>query len=310
MLSQDRNDRALPTLITLLVVGILLMTFDVRLSGGGVVSVLRSGTQAIVAPLQEAASFVVNPVTDLIDDLSNVASLREQNAALSAELAETQAELVAVQDQLARLEHLESLYGLDTDEQAIGRTVANVIGIPDAFDSGIFIDKGTADGIVVGQPVIDTNGYVVGTVKSVGPSSATVVPITSSRAAVTVQVGTQVGTLTSQIATSEMRLEVFDAREPILEGDRVVTSAASVAYPAGLAVGLIVADAAPQTGSLLTAVEPFVDPEGLRLVVVLAWPPDPIDAAAGPVLTETTTTTDPVSPETSPTVATSVPEDS
>ncbi len=98
MLSRKRSDRALPTFITLLVVGVLLMTFDVRLEGGGVVGTLRTGTQAVVAPLQSAASRVVNPIADMVDSLSNIVSLREENAVLSAELAEAQADLVAVQD--------------------------------------------------------------------------------------------------------------------------------------------------------------------------------------------------------------------
>ena len=102
MLTTKRTDRALPTFITLLVVGVLLMTFDVRLDGGGVVGVLRSGTQAIVSPVQRLASYVVSPVSNALDSLSNVASLREQNAELSAELAEALAALVAVQDQIGR----------------------------------------------------------------------------------------------------------------------------------------------------------------------------------------------------------------
>ncbi len=294
MLTRDRNDRTLPTFVTLLVVGVLLMTFDVRLEGGGAVGVLRSGTQALLAPVQQAASFVVSPVADMIDSLSNVVSLREQNAALSKELAEAQAALVAVQDELARLGLLEELYSLDVGENEIGRTVANVIGRPDGFDAGFVIDKGTSDGVVVGQPVIDTSGFVVGTIKSAGPGSAIVVPITASREGVTVQIGAQVGKLSFQPASSEMRLEIFDAAEPVLTGDRVVTSAVSISYPAGLAVGEIVADVAPATGSIVAQVRPFVDPETLRLVVVLAWPPDPISAATddATVVTETTTTTE------------------
>lgn len=304
MLNRDRSDHALPTLITLLVVGILLMTFDVRLQGGGVVGVMRSGTQTIVSPIQQAASIVVNPVADMIDSLSNVASLREQNVALSAELAEAQAEIVAVQDQIARLELLEQLYSLDIDAEEIGRTVANVIGRPDAFDDAIIIDKGTRDGVVVGQPVIDTNGYVVGRVRSAAPGTATIVPITVSRSGVAVLVGTQVGQLTTQLFTSDMRLDIIVAREPVLAMARVVTSSASSAFPAGLGVGEILHDANPQNGSLTAQVRPFVDPDTLRLVVVLAWPPDPVSGVTRdtiPVEEATTTTT---LPEGSTTIST------
>jgi rod shape-determining protein MreC len=297
MLTSKKSDRALPTFISLLVIGVLLMTFDVRLEGGGVVGVLRTGTQNVISPLQSAASFVVSPVADALDSLSHVASLREENAALDAELADAQAQLVSVQDQLAKLELLERLYDLNFDEQQIGRTVAEVIGKPDPLDAALIINKGTADGVLVGQPVIDTSGYVVGTVKTASRHSSTVVPITASREGLTVLVGDQTGTLTSQpfsdTLTLTMNLDIFLATEAVLAGDRVLTSAVSTDYPAGLPVGEIVHDAAPETGSLTTTVQPFVDPDSLRVVVVLAWPPDPVTAATDdvPSIDETTTTT-------------------
>jgi rod shape-determining protein MreC len=296
MLTSKRSDRALPTFITLLVIGVLLMTFDVRLEGGGVVGVLRSGTQAIVSPLQRLAGYAVTPVANALDSLSNVASLQEQNAALAAELAEAQAGLVAVQDRLARLELLEQIYDLDAGEENVGRTIANVIG---SVDAALIIDKGTDDGVVVGQPVIDTNGYVVGTVKSTSPGSATILPITATREGLTVLIGSQTGTLVSRAFSSELSLEmdldVFDAREPVLAGDRVLTSAASTDYPAGLPVGEVLEDASPESTSLTTTVRPFVDPEALRFVIVLAWPPDPITAVTDDTVPEeegTTTTTE------------------
>jgi rod shape-determining protein MreC len=292
MLTAKKSDRALPTLITLLVVGVLLMTFDVRLDGGGVVGVLRTGTQAIVSPLQRLASYAVNPISNALDSLSNVASLREQNAELSAELAESQAALIAMQDQIAKLALLEQLYDLGDGGGQVGRTVANVIG---AVDAALIIDKGTSEGVLVGQPVIDTNGYVVGTVTTSSPGSATIVPITAERQGITVQTGSQTGALTSQAFSSEMTLtmvlDVFDAREPVLAGDRVVTSAGSTRYPAGLPVGEILENASPESTSLTTTVRPFVDPETLRLVVVLAWPPDPISAVTDDTVVEETTTT-------------------
>ena len=181
---------------------------------------------------------------------------------------------------------------MEASGDEIGRTVANVIGRPDAFDAALIIDKGTSAGVVVGQPVVDTNGYVVGTVKSTTRGSATIVPITAARQALTVMVGDQIGSLLSQVATNEMRLEVLDARDPVLAGDRVLTSAVSSNFPAGLPVGIVLEDAAPAIDVVGTKVETFVVPDTLRIVVVLAWPPDPITASSGeaPDNDETTTT--------------------
>jgi rod shape-determining protein MreC len=294
MLNAKPSDRALPTFITLLVIGVLLMTFDVRLAGGGVVGVLRSGTQEIVSPMQRIAAYVVTPIANALDSLSNVASLREQNAVLLTDLAEAEAALVAVQDDLAKLALLEQIYDLETDGGELGQTVANVIG---SVDAALIIDKGMDDGIVAGQPVIDPSGYVVGTVKTASTGSATILPITATntREGLTVLVGSQTGTLLSRPFSSELALEmdldVFDAREPVLAGDRVLTSAASTDYPAGLPVGEIIQDASPESTSLSTTVRPFVDAEALRFVVVLAWPPDPVTAATDDAVPEDTTST-------------------
>ncbi|HIE22125.1 MAG TPA: rod shape-determining protein MreC [Acidimicrobiia bacterium] len=291
MVSRDSRDRSLPTLITLLVLGVLLMTYSVRVSGGGVEGVLRSGTQTILAPFQKGVSYVLGPLAELIDSLGSVATLREENRVLRQELAEAEAGLIAVQDQLARLRLFEQLYGLEAAGSELGRTVANVIGRPDAFDAALIIDKGSADGIAPGQPVIDTNGYVVGSVKNVTAGTATIVPIVADRQGLTVIVGSQVGTLLSQVGREEMRLEIFDAREPVLATTRVLTSAVSARFPAGLPVGEVIHDAVPAVDTLTTLVMPYVDPDLLRIVIVLAWPPDPVAAALDDVVTSTTTST-------------------
>lgn len=280
-------------LITLLVLGVLLMTFDVRLQGGGAVGVVRSGTQTLMAPLQKAASYVTNPVADMLDSLSNVAGLREENIALRRELTEAEAALIAVQDQLARLQLLESIYRLEATGTELGRTVASVIGRPDAFDQGLLINRGSAHGVTEGQPVIDTSGFVVGTVRDVTAGSALVVPITAGPDGVTVLVGDQVGVLLPQVGSDDMRLEIPDAREPVAAGDTVITSAASTRFPPGYPVGVVLEDASPLVDFLITTVRPSMESPGrLRIVIVLAWPPDPITAATGEdPLPETTTTT-------------------
>lgn len=294
MLTGDRSprkDRALPTFITLVVLGILLMTFHVRLQGGGVVGVMRIGAQTIVSPMQRAASYVVNPVADAIDGLGNIAGLREENRALAAALADAEAQLIAVQDQLARLELFEDLYGLNVAGSDIGRTVANVIGRPDQFDAGLIIDRGTSHGIAIGQPVVDTSGYVVGSVSSVTAISATIVPITASRDGVQVLIGTQIGRLTPILNSPEMRLEISDAREPVLEGDRIVTSAASVSFPAGLPVGEVLEESRIESNAVSTTARPYVNVDTLRLVVVLAWPADPGSAVGQDAVPDVTSTT-------------------
>lgn len=284
--------RALATLGTLLVLGVLLMTYDVRSQGTGVVGVLRTGTQTLVAPLQKGASFVVTPVVDLVNSLSSVANLREENLALRQELLEAQAELNSMRDLRVRVELFEKIFDLRAAGSDLGRTVANVIGRPDAIDGALIIDKGTSHGIAMNQPVVDSFGNVVGTVRSVTPWTATVVPITATRQGLTVVVGEQEGSLISQTGSPLMRFESLTARGPVLDGDPVLTSSGSLRFPSGWRVGQVVEDASPTLGGLTVMVRPFVNPDTLRLVVVLAWPPDPVTASTDPTTTTSTTIPD------------------
>ncbi len=270
MTSLDRSDRSLPTFITLVVVAILLMTFDIRSQGEGVVSVMRGGVQTLVAPLQRGATAVIDPVADFIDGLSDITSLRETNEALRAELAAAQAKLAEAGDAMARLETLEALYDLDLEEIEVGRTPANVIGRPDQFDLAFQIDKGVNDGVIEGQPVIDVYGFVVGTVTQASPDTAIVVPIQASRNKISVLVGSQTGLLGGNPGSPEMTLDIFDARASVKEGDQVVTAANT--FPPGLAVGEVLDRAVPQSTALTARVMPFVVVESLRVGVVLAWP--------------------------------------
>jgi len=290
----DRPDRSLPTLITLVVLAVLLMTFDVRLSGEGVVGVMRGGVQTMLAPLQRGANVVMDPVADFLDGLSDVTSLRETNEALRAELAEAQAALAEAGDDLARLETLEALYDLELDSTEVAQTSANVIGRADQFDVAFQIDKGVDDGVIEGQPVIDVFGFVVGRVADVSPRTAIVVPIVASRNQVTVLVGSQTGLLSANPGSDEMTLDIFDARQGVEEGDQVVTAANT--FPSGLAVGEIIESASPSSTALTARVRPFVDVEGIRIVVVLAWPPDPTSATT--TTTTTTSTTVPATDDT------------
>ncbi len=287
MTSLDRSDRSLPTLITLVVVAVLLMTFDVRSSGEGVVGVMRGGVQTMLAPLQRGANVVMDPVADFLDGLSDITSLRETNEALRAELARAQASLAEAGDDLARLETLEALYDLELDTTDVARTPANVIGRADQFDLAFQIDKGVDDGVIEGQPVIDVYGFVVGRVADVSPRTAIVVPIMASRNQVTVLVGSQTGLLSANPGSNEMTLDIFDARQGVEEGDQVVTAANT--FPSGLAVGEVIDSASPSSTALRARVRPFVDVEGLRVVVVLAWPPDPTSATTTTTTTPTTT---------------------
>ena len=286
MIDRDsRRDRALPTFITLVVAAFLLMTIDVRLAGGSVSSNIRSTALSFLAPLQNLAAIVVDPVADLGEALTGLATIRAENQALLAEVARLQADQAGMQDLQARVEVLEQINDLEILDPDVAQTPANVIGRPDPFGPSFVVDKGTDDGVAVGHPVVDPNGYVVGKVVEAAPGFAIVVPITQDREAVTVLVDGQVGSLVSHVGSDQLTLEVFDAIEPLQAGDLVVTSSVSVTFPQGLPVGEIMTDVELEGTAISAPVRLFAEPDTLRIVVIITWPPEPGTAV------DTTTTT-------------------
>jgi rod shape-determining protein MreC len=301
-----RQDHSTPLFVTLVVVAFLLMTFDIRSGGSGVTGSLRAGANAVVQPIETVVQAVVDPVADFVDGLSNIADLRAENEALRAELAEAEGELASVGDQLERLDVLENLLDLPLDVQTYSYTLANVTGRSGTFDLSFRIDKGTESAVLEGQPVLDDNGYVVGRVLESWLGGAIVVPITGDVEAVTVSVGGQDGILRSIPGGGEMELvrdmdlDVFVGATGVSAGDRVVTSRFSAAFPPGLPVGTVVADASPDGQTLTAVVEPFMDLSSLRAVVVVVWPQDPQAPSADdqPATPDTTTTDDSTSTST------------
>lgn len=288
---EQGSDRTFPIAITLLVLAFLLMTFDVRAGGEGAFGSIRAGASRAVQPVQSLATSVVDPIADLASNLSNIASLRSENETLRARLAEAQAQLASVEDRLERLEVLERRLGLTLDVTDLSLTNANVVGRTDSFDLTFRIDKGEDEGVLPGHPVIDENGYLVGRVLESWTGGASVVPITADVEGVTVTAGDQIGTLTPQVGSGEMILDVFELARPVPAGTQVVTSTFSIAFPPSIPVGEVIENSQPQGQTLIARVRPFADPARLRVVVVITWPRDPAAATADDLPTGSTTTT-------------------
>ena len=286
-----REDRSVPLFVTLLVIAFVIMTLDVRASGGGALDTIRTGASRLIAPVQTVASAVVDPVARLVENLSDVAGLRDENAALRAELAGAQAELAAVEQDRARLEVLEEMLGLELDVEELVRTNANVIGRSDSIDELLTIDRGEESGILPGHPVLDQNGYVVGRILDSWNGGAHVVPLIRDVEGITVTVGDQFGTLQPVIGSADMVLNVLESARAVEVGDQVVTSQLSISFPRGLPVGEIVEASRPQGQTLTARVRPFTETDRLEAVVVIAWPPDPAAVAGQDTAGSTTTST-------------------
>ena len=267
MQSFQRFDKSTSLMIALLVVAFLLATFDVRSAGGGIGTTMREGAQTLFSPLQEVAAAVTRPVVGFIDALSDIASLREENDALRLENEELKAEVEQFASIQADLEHLMEINSLEAPEDLPTVTARIVSSGSSTLDLVRFIDKGSNDGISVGDAVIDQRG-LVGRVDDVFRNSARVRLIFDPNVTISVQdeVTSQTGLLSGDNDT--LILRIFDAEEPVREGNVIVTAGSR--FPPGIVVGTVKETAADDAGfGLDTEVIAAINPIRLDYVKVI-----------------------------------------
>lgn len=260
----------------LVALGFIVATFDVRSSGGGVAAIMREGTQSMFTPFQKGVDFVTRPIVGFVDGVSNLAGLRDENDRLGARVRELEGKVQATEALEEQVTQLEAINGLEVpDELATVTARINASG-PSAFDNVRYIDKGSEDGIVKGQAVVDEDG-LIGRVDLVSANAARIRLITDPIVSVGIRVlsTNETGIVTGR-GDGPLRLEMFRAEETVNEGDRVVTDGSR--FPPGIAVGKIRTTADAEVGFVLrTDVNPAALLSQIDYVkVIVGW--SPIDA--------------------------------
>jgi len=278
MQSFQRFDRSTTLMVVLLVVSFLLATFDVRSDGTGVGTTMRDGAQTLFSPLQDVASAITRPVVGFIDALSDIASLRSENERLRRENEGLQSQLDRVASLEADFAHLKEITGLE-DPGGLPTVVARIASSgSSSFDHVRYIDKGSDDGISLGDAVVDEKG-LVGRIDLVLDNRARVRLILDPNVEVAVvdQSTSQAGIVRGD-NENDLLLRMFDVDEPAREGSVVVTAGSR--FPPGITVGVITQTAVDDAGfGLVTGVAPSVSFSRLDYVKVIVQY-SPLDAAS------------------------------
>ena len=256
-------------------------------------TVLRGGAQTLAEPVQGGIDFLVRPVVGFVDGISNVAGLRDQNERLEAEvqrLKQALRETAALERRVAELEAINDL----APPEGLAAVTARIYSAgASTFDQVRFINKGSSDGIIAGQAVIDESG-LVGRVDLVTGSSARVRLITDPLVSVGVRVQdtNQTGAVTGR-GDDVLQLDVFDATEPAVEGAVLVTDGSR--FPPGVVVGFVRETKEAEVGfALRTTVDPAAAFSELDYVkVVVGWSPLDADPGTGDPLIDAPSFTDP-----------------
>lgn len=245
-----RRRRAVLALLVALSL-ILLTAYFGEASSGGLHS-LQDGFLTVVSPIQDGANKALKPVRDVFGWFGSTLKAKSQNTQLRKQLATAHRQLTERQfDQhgyaeLLRLYHLDQTLSI-ADYRPVTATV--VYQSPNVWYSTIGIDAGSAAGVRVNDPVIDSEG-LIGKVTRVVSDGAVVSLITDSEVEVSARISATgtLGMLQPQVGEpGRLLMRFLSSNATVTRGDYVVTSGTVVSkdeslYPQGIPIGTVTSE--------------------------------------------------------------------
>ncbi len=293
-----RSARPRFTLLLLVLTSLTLITLDYR-GDVGFLSGARRIVRDVLAPVQDAANVAVRPLANVVQGIVNRGDLEAENARLREALTKARGEVDRAADAERERKALLDVQNLDFVGD-IPSVAARVVSTSSSnFELSVVIDRGTANGVVKGMPVVGGAG-LVGRVGNVSSRRAVVVLITdlTSNVGIRLTSSGEVGVASGRGRSDPLSVALIAAGVKVLRGEVVVTSGLqNSVFPPGLPVGRV-KSAHANRGDLeqKIVVTPAVDFDRLSFVRVLQWDPAkglPIPAEATPEDSTTTTSSQP-----------------
>ncbi len=280
-----------PTLRTRLVLALTcaltLMYLDHRLN---TLEPVRSFLSTVVAPVQYLAVIPEQTMDRLAYLATTRSALRDENKILKQELESQQ---MAIQ-RLNFLENenarLRKLLGSEV-RQASRRMAAEVVAVAtDPFSHQVVINKGSINGVYVGQPVLDNRG-IVGQIMSVGRGTARVLLLADQSHAIALRSERNDIRVLAKGTGDLQKLELmFIPHSSDLQvGDKLMSSGLGGVFPEGYPVAEITSikrDERLQYAKVFA--RPYAELDRVRTLLLL-WP---ADANENPVYDEEITDVD------------------
>ena len=228
---------------TLLVISLVLMS----VSSNPLVRELQHGVAFAFEPIQQAINGVASEVSSITSTIAEIDQLRQENQTLRAENDLLDAESRSAAELRRENEQLTALLQLRNGLKYDTRAVTVIARESSEARRAVVVDRGTDDGLAVGQVVIGAGGSLVGRVVEVGPTIAHIVLISDPTSIVTGQLltSTETGKVVGQLGGALVMTDV-DAAADVTRGEEVFTAGIELEgglrspYPKGLLIGRVI----------------------------------------------------------------------
>ena len=213
--------------ITGIAIGAILLTM-IKLTSGAGSGPVEGAVREAVNPLQAGAYRGSTGIVSFFEGLVNYKTVKEENAALKAELAQLKEENSKLENFRIENESLKGLLELKDSDTTYNYVAAEITGrsIKDWYKS-LTINKGTNDGIGIDMPVVTNSGFV-GRISAVTKSTAVVTLITDpdygAISAMTEESSFPGIVVGASSGNGVLEMIQIPAAAPIMQGYKVVTS--------------------------------------------------------------------------------------
>jgi len=251
--------------LTLVVVGLLTLA----LSG-----YLTPFSRILLNPFVTAQTWLATryvAIQTMIRSPNDIATLRQSNADLEAEVSRLQTQVIELQQQITEVQVLSALLDFARAHPDNKYIAAQVIGYDTSpFMHYVFINRGSDDGLRRGMPVVTDKG-LVGRVAAVTAGAARIQLITDPASNINVRLQpSQVSAVLQGQLTGDVSLIMIPQDAQVNPGDLILTSGLGGNYPANLLIGQITGIKKRDYDLFQTAsVQPVVDFTHLDILLVI-----------------------------------------
>jgi rod shape-determining protein MreC len=229
--------------VVLLVASVLLM----GLSSNPLVRDIQGGIGFAFRPIQSALDSTASGIASIATAVAEIDQLRIDNEALRTENERLAIEAARIEEIQRENVLLTSLLQFRAGFEYQTVAAAVIARESSEFRRVVTLDRGTRDGVEVGDVVVAGGGALVGRISDVGPDASTLVLLTDATSTVIGQLVTSAatGAVVGQLG-GVLVMDRVDATERIDLGSEVVTAGIELAgglrspYPKGLLIGQVV----------------------------------------------------------------------